>query len=96
MKKVIIGLAITLILLTGTPALAVGPDEWKRAVSDIETLKDQCGDNYSKIQELTLKIERLENANDQITNRVGILETLFNKLKGLLVQVVQMLVSINK
>jgi archaellum component FlaC len=96
MKKLFIGLAISLILLTGSPALAVGPDEWKRAVNDIETLKDQCGDNYSKIQELTLKIERLENANDQITNRVGILETLFNNLRGLLVQIIQMLMSIKK
>jgi archaellum component FlaC len=96
MKKVIIGLAITLILLTGTPALAVGPDEWKRAVSDIETLKDQCGKNYSEVQDLKLKIERLEKNIDTMQNQVNVLENLFNKLKTILLQVVQMLISIKK
>jgi len=96
MKKIIISLAVALILFTGSPALAVGPKEWQKAVDDIATLQQQCGNNTVQIQDLTSRVQKLEQENTDLKSRVGIVEGLFNQLKGLLVQVVQMLINIKK
>ena len=89
-----IGLAITLILLTGTPALAVGPDEWKKAVSDIAELQQNCGQNTTQIQNLTLRVQQLEQENIQLKSKVSLLDTMFAQLKDLLMKVVQMLIIV--
>lgn len=94
MKKLFIGLAISLILLTGSPVMAVGFRDYQDIITRLEALESK--NTNCDTSALELKIENLEKQNAELKNKVGILETLFNQLKGLLVQVVQMLVSIKK
>lgn len=96
MKKIIISLIAIAIFFTATPVSAVGFREWDQATKDIIALQEQCGNNATQIQSLTVRVAQLEQENIALKNRVGILESLFNQLKGLLVQVVQMLISIKK
>ena len=96
MKKLFIGLVITLILLTGSPALAVGPHEWQKAVNDIATLQQQQAQNEALISNLTIRVEKLEQEKIALESRIGIVESLFAQLKGLLVQVVQMLLTLKR
>jgi len=94
MKKVIISTAIALILLTGSPAYAVGFRDYQDIITRLEALEDK--DTNCDTSALEIKIENLEKQNAELKSKVGILENLFNQLKGLLVQVVQMLISIKK
>ncbi len=47
-----------------------------------------------QLQNLSDRITQLEQENANIRNRVGTLERMFNELRGLLVQVVQMLIGL--
>ena len=140
MKKVIISTAVALILLTGTPALALqyplteGYDGITENINDIQNSNcvirrigyglpysqfpvgkgiNWCDSNYttikrlyaleqsvielqSEIEKQNIKIERLERNIDTMQSQVNVLENLFNKLKTILLQVVQMLISIKK
>jgi hypothetical protein len=94
MKKVILTLSIIALLFLATPTLAVGPKEWQKAVNDIIELQEKCGGNEVKIQNLEVRVANLEVENTNLKNKVGILERMFNELRGLLVQVVQMLIGL--
>jgi len=96
MKKIIISLIAIAIFLTATPVSAVGFREWDQATKDIIALQEQCGNNATQVQSLTVRVAQLEQENVALKNRVGIVEGLFNQLRALLVQVVQMLLSIKK
>jgi len=94
MKKVIVSLIIALTLFSASPVMAVGFRDYQDIITRLEALENK--DTNCDTSALELKIENLEKQNAELKSKVGILETLFNQLKGLLVQVVQMLVSIKK
>ena len=94
MKKIIVSLIIALTLFSASPVMAVGFRDYQEIMTRIEALESK--DTNCDTSALEVRIQNLENQNAELKNRVGILESLFNQLKGLLVQVVQMLVSIKK
>ena len=93
MKKVIISTAIALILITASPAYAIGFRDYEEIMTRIEALEGKTNCDTSALE---LRIQNLESQNAELKSKVGILESLFNQLKGLLVQVVQMLINIKK
>jgi cell division protein FtsB len=81
MKKVIIGFAISLILLTATPVSAVGFREWDKAVNDIITLQEQQAQSEAVISNLTTRVAQLEQENTALKNRIGIIESAIKSLQ---------------
>jgi hypothetical protein len=96
MKKIIISLIAIAIFLTATPVSAVGFREWDQATKDIIALQEQCGNSATQIQSLTVRVAQLEQENVALKNRVGLVEGLFNQLRGLLIQIIQMLSALKK
>jgi peptidoglycan hydrolase CwlO-like protein len=96
MKKIILSIIILLTIVIATPVSAVGFREWNQAVNDIIELQEKCSSNQTEIETLTVKVNQLEQENYNLKNRVGILESLFNQLKGLLLQIFQMLSGLIK
>jgi len=92
MKKVIISTAIALILLTASPAYAIGFRDYEEIMTRIESLESK--NTICDTSALELRIQNLESQNAELKSKVGILESLFNQLRVLLLQVIQMLVSI--
>ncbi|MFA7133056.1 MAG: hypothetical protein WC108_07130 [Bacteroidales bacterium] len=92
MKKIIISTAIALILLTASPAYAIGFRDYEEIITRIEILENK--NTICDTSALELRIQNLESQNAELKSKVGILESLFNQLRVLLLQVIQMLVSI--
>jgi len=92
MKKIIISTAIALILLTASPAYAIGFRDYEEIITRIEILENK--NTICDTSALELRIQNLESQNAELKSKVGILESLFNQLRVLLLQVIQILVSI--
>ncbi|MFA6706010.1 MAG: hypothetical protein WCS10_07450, partial [Bacteroidales bacterium] len=89
MKKIIISTAIALILLTASPAYAIGFRDYEEIITRIEILENK--NTICDTSALELRIQNLESQNAELKSKVGILESLFNQLRVLLLQVIQML-----